>query len=232
MLLMEIRGKCISYSAHKKKVEGQREAALIEEITELEKHIDERNMQTLQEKKDSLQALRKKKVDGMIVRSRAKWIHEGEKNSKYFCGLEKRNFVEKAMFYLETEEGNILTEQESIKKEVKSYYETLYDSREGDIADVDLSTVVHGPSLSAEDSNSIEGPITKTEALMALKKMQNNKSPGSDGFTAEFYKFFWSDLGSFLVRCINESFDKGQMSITQRQGIITCIPKEGKKKKS
>ena len=34
----------------------------------------------------------------------------------------------------------------------------------------------------------------------------------------------------FLVRSINEGFQKGQMSVTQRHGIITCIPKEGKEK--
>ena len=61
--------------------------------------------------------------------------------------------------------------------------------------------------------------------------MKNNKSPGSDGYTAEFFKFFWSDLGVFLVRALNYGFLSGQLSVTQRQGIITCIPKEGKEKK-
>ena len=97
--------------------------------------------------------------------------------------------------------------------------------------DVDLNSVVNGPKLTPDNSKSIEGNITVTEALEALKKMENNKSPGSDGYTVEFLKFFWSDIGIFLVRSINESFTKGEMSTTQRQGIITCIPKEGKEKK-
>ena len=41
--------------------------------------------------------LRKKKVNGMIVRSGAKWIYEGEQISKYFCNLEKDKFVQKAI---------------------------------------------------------------------------------------------------------------------------------------
>ena len=41
--------------------------------------------------------LRKKKVYGMIVRSGAKWIYEGEQISNYFCNLEKDNFVQKTM---------------------------------------------------------------------------------------------------------------------------------------
>lgn len=43
------------------------------------------------------------------------------------------------------------------------------------------------------DSNmhvKLEGKITDTEALAALKNMKNDKSPGSDGFTADFCKFF------------------------------------------
>ena len=35
--------------------------------------------------------------------------------------------------------------------------------------------------------------------FQVLKEMKNNKSPDSDGFTAEFFKFFWSDLNILLV---------------------------------
>ena len=60
--------------------------------------------------------------------------------------------------------------------------------------------------------------------------MKNDKSPGSDGYTVEFFKFFFVDLGNFIVRSINCGFRKGEMSVTQRQGVVTCIPKEGKDK--
>ena len=61
--------------------------------------------------------------------------------------------------------------------------------------------------------------------------MKNEKSLGSDGFTTDFLKFFFLDVGKFLLRSINCSFDKGEISVTQRQGVITCIPKEGKDKR-
>jgi hypothetical protein len=36
----------------------------------------------------------------------------------------------------------------------------------------------------------LEMEITKQEIVEALKKMKNNRTPGTDGFTAEFFKFF------------------------------------------
>jgi hypothetical protein len=60
--------------------------------------------------------------------------------------------------------------------------------------------------------------------------MKNFKSPGIDGFTVEFYKLFWNDIKIPLVKCLNESLDNGKFSVSQRQGLITCIPKEGKPK--
>ena len=58
--------------------------------------------------------------------------------------------------------------------------------------------------------------------------MKNMRSPGSDGFTTEFFKVFWKDLGHFVVRSINYAYDVGELSVTQKQGIITCLPKEDK----
>ena len=58
--------------------------------------------------------------------------------------------------------------------------------------------------------------------------MESNKSPGSDGFPAEFYKTFCEDISSPFVKAINCSFEGGLLSITQRQGIISLIPKKQK----
>ena len=58
--------------------------------------------------------------------------------------------------------------------------------------------------------------------------MKNGKSPGTDGYTAEFYKFFWRDLGDIVLDSLNEAFTIGHLSHTQKQGIITLIPKPNK----
>ena len=115
-------------------------------------------------------------------------------------------------------------------KETKDFYEKLYESRVKDVVDVDLHTMVEAPTLSSEEKESLEGLISEEEALAVLKRMNNQKSLGSDGFTTEFYMFFWKDIGHLLVRSINYGFRLGEMSITQKEGIITSIPKECKPK--
>ena len=58
--------------------------------------------------------------------------------------------------------------------------------------------------------------------------MSNGKSPGPDGFPTEFYKFFWTDIGKYYIRSLNLAFEKGELSTTQKQGVITCLPKGNK----
>ena len=231
-LLMEIRGKSIAYSSYKKKESEKIEKTLMEEIENLEKQlIINGNLELLEQKKGELQSIRKHKIDGMIMRSKTQWSLEGERNTKYFCNLEKRHYTDKTLSTLETNDGQVTNDPLKIKHEVQSFYENLYKSREHEMLNIDLSTMVTGPTLNQEESDSVEGFISVEEAGKALKKMKNGKSPGLDGYTAEFFKFFWKDLSGFVVRAINDGFRNGEMSITQRRGVITCIPKENKPKR-
>ena len=58
--------------------------------------------------------------------------------------------------------------------------------------------------------------------------MAPNKSPGSDGLPAEFYKVFWEDIKQFLLSALNFAHAKGCLSTTQRRGLITLVPKKNK----
>jgi hypothetical protein len=66
--------------------------------------------------------------------------------------------------------------------------------------------------------------------LVALTNMNNGKSQGLERFTTEFYTCFWSDLKYFAVRSFNQAYTRGYLSVSQRQWVITCLPKEGKSK--
>ena len=70
--------------------------------------------------------------------------------------------------------------------------------------------------------------ISEEECLTALKEFKNNKTKGNGGFLAKFYKFFWSDLGTEMNPSFNYAFKKGSLSISQKRGIISLIPKKNK----
>jgi hypothetical protein len=58
--------------------------------------------------------------------------------------------------------------------------------------------------------------------------LTNGKSPGSDGYTVDFYKKIWEDIGPLLYRSLYLAYESGSFTDFQYQGVITCIPKEGK----
>lgn len=66
--------------------------------------------------------------------------------------------------------------------------------------------------MNSHDNVHLEGKILYSEALSVLKNMPNNKSSGSDGFTAEFLKVFWKNLDHFIVRSLNHGYEIGELS--------------------
>ena len=53
-------------------------------------------------------------------------------------------------------------------------------------------------------------------------------TPGYDGLPVEFYVVFWPDISDLLLASFNFSLDSGLLSSSQRNGIITLLPKKDK----
>lgn len=230
-LLMEIRGKSISYATYKKKSKNKEEEELLKKIQTLEDNLVAEDFPKLEKLKNDLYNLRENKMQGILVRSRANIIENGEKPSQYFCNLESNHYTSKVMNVLEHENGEIITNQRDILTETGKYYENLYSSNEHNLNDVDLLMHMQNtdiPKLEEQEASKLEGFITLEEAGQTLKHMKNNKSPGTSGFSADFFKVFWKQLGAFVVRAVNFGFVRGELSVTQQQGLIVCIPKENK----
>ncbi|GFR98186.1 Pol-like protein [Elysia marginata] len=136
--------------------------------------------------------MRSKLMEGVLIRSRARWIGDGEKMSQYFLNLEKRHFASKTMTSLIKEDGTEIIDNDEMISEVRGFYNKLYENRDDELKDVDLDTrlSIDTPRLSDEEAQTLKGKITLEEASTVLKIMKNSKSPGSDGFTVEFFNFF------------------------------------------
>lgn len=235
-LLMMIRGETIKYSSIKKKNSIKEEKKLEEEIKELEDEINvnilqinEDTLQNLSLKKNQLTEIRKHKIEGVMLRSRSRYQDLGEKPTKYFLGLENRQYTNKLMSKIIDSNGTEYTETKDILNCQKQFYASLYDKvhmPENKSMNDFLEENEH--KLSDNTAKMLEGKITYLELAQALKGMKNDKSPGLDGFTVEFFKFFWTDLGVFVLRSLNYGYEHGSLSVTQKQGVITCLPKPDK----
>ena len=56
--------------------------------------------------------------------------------------------------------------------------------------------------------------------------MKNDKSPGNDGITKEFYEFFWDDIKNSISYSIKKFFISGALSSSQKQAIIKLIERK------
>ena len=174
IILMEIRGKTISYSVYKKKQKQERENNLIKDIENLENSQDP-DLELIETRKEELQNVRKEKLNGVIIRSRVKWAEEGEKPTKYFCSLESRNYVNKIIPKVVKEDGTSINKQEDILNEVKNFYKKLYGcSNENKEQDSDIqnlfNSINNNPKLTEENKIGLEGELTDSEILAVLKK--------------------------------------------------------------
>ena len=76
-----------------------------------------------------------------------------------------------------------------------------------------------------EEQELLEHHLPLEEIKNVLHSFEKNKTPGEDGFTKEFYETFFDLLQQDLLKSYNDVFQKGSLSVSQRRGVISLIPK-------
>ena len=125
--------------------------------------------------------------------------------------------------------GNPQTDADEILKELNAFYDNLYTSHYTEASDQAACSFLDQidiPRLSEQSKETLNQPVTKSELLQNLKSMSHNKSPGLDGLPAEFYIVFFHDIADLLIASLNFSFEQGILSPSQRNGLVTLLPKK------
>ena len=84
------------------------------------------------------------------------------------------------------------------------------------------------PKLNQEEIEIMNNPITRAEIEAVIKNLPKNKSPGSDGFTGEFYQIFREELTPILLKLFQKTAEEGTFPNSFWEAIITLIPKPDK----
>ena len=235
LVKMEIRAYTINFSKQRAKQQKNDEAELVKKAQNLKRKLPKKETQELLAEHDKiireLESISLQRTRGACLRSKARWFEWGERSSKYFLNLEKRNYQNKYINKLKKDDSSTITDPTEILNEQQRFFQTLFSSQNPAVDDAKYKFLFDNDSivrLNAEQQQHCEGMLTIDECLAALKTFNKNKSPGTDGFTAEFYLRFWDDLGQVMVDSFNYAFTTGNLSISQRQGIIRLIPKKDK----
>ena len=82
--------------------------------------------------------------------------------------------------------------------------------------------------LNQEEIEIMNNLITSTEIEAVIKNLPKNKSPGSDGFTGEFYQTFTKELMPILLKLFQKTAEEGTVLNSFYKATITLMTKSDK----
>ena len=158
-----------------------------------------------------------------------------EKSSKFFLNLKKFHAVQGQVWSILSDDNKELNDQNEINKHLLKFYQRLFSENRKNDPNILKSYLdkLRIPKLSDNEKDIFvkELYITEKELLAALKSMDNNKSPGNDELTEEFYITFWNEIKKPFLAAIHASFLKQELLTSQRQAVIKLTEKKDSDKR-
>ena len=121
--------------------------------------------------------------------------------------------------------GVIVNDTSKIITAFTEHFQNIYSIEPVD-KDIQLTFLDHCREISQSDQEFLETPFTIDELKCALDSTQNNKSPGPDGLTFEFYKAFSPQICPLLLRLYSDAIKTGQLPTKFNEAFITLLPKK------
>lgn len=146
------------------------------------------------------------KVKASIFRNKCKWHVEGERSSKYYFALERKNYKNKTVSALQKENGEVTRDMHVISQEMVKYFSDLYSYNHTVCFDLQH---LPGAKLTDEQTQFTNQPLSIEELALSLHSMPNGKTCGCDGLNTEFYKMFWEKLKTPYYQAVLTAIDKG-----------------------
>ena len=172
LIKMERRSLTIPYSKYKAKQSRNVKTAIQNRLDEIDTLITNGN--GLQNIDSELKECDRLKRDLQAI-YKVRWTEEGEKPTKYFFNIEKRNFSTQVIAELKPDpDGNVIVDEKEIMRKIHSYYADLHksevDSDKGDGSDLNNFTAnLELLKLSDDERDEIEGKLTLEECQNILK---------------------------------------------------------------
>ena len=193
-----LRGRFIAIQAYIKKQERNQINNLTLHLKQQEK--EEMKHPRVSRRKEILKIgaeINAEETKGTIAKiNKAKsWLFgKINKINKPLARLIKKQRDKNKINKIRNENGEITTDNTEIQRFIRDYYQQLYANKMENWEEIDTFLEKYNfPKLNQEEIENLNRPITNTEIETVIRNLPANKSPGLDGFTAEFYQKFRED---------------------------------------
>jgi hypothetical protein len=156
-------------------------------------------------------------------RSRADWLHLGDKNTKFFHMKASQRRKRNKIIELRDDNGTSWTDYKDIERVLLNHFNTLFQRQQ--TQNIESTVEVVKDKLSQDMKEYLEAAFSEFEVYNAIKEMKSMAAPGPDGLPALFYHNYWDIIGKDVISTaldiLNNNGDPSPFNHTQ----ICLIPK-------
>ena len=155
-------------------------------------------------------------------KSRATWLQEGDKNTRFFHRVANSNRRFNSFARLSIQ-GVLTSDQDEIGEGLVSFYSELFSDDE---VRRPLLDGLSFSSIDEEDSLVLDRSFTEEEVWEVVKVMAGDKAPGPDGFSMAFFKGCWATVKEDMMAVFHEFHAKGSLTRSINATVLVLIPKK------
>ena len=204
-----LRGRFIVIRAYLKKQEKSQINNLTLYLKQLEKEEMKKPMVSRRKEilkiRAEINAKETKETIAKINKANSWFFERINKIDKPLARLIKKQREKNQINTIRNENGKITTDNTEIQKITRDYCQQLYANKMDNLEEMDKFLEKYNfPKQNQEETENLNRPITSTEIETVIRNLPANKSPGPDGFTAEFYKKFKEKLTPILLKLLQK----------------------------
>ena len=229
-----LRGQIISYSAHLNKSRKAKLQELSINIAKLDQQLAICPSPSLLKQRVELQTefdlITTNDAERLLLRSRATYYEHGDRASRLLAHQLRRQAASRMIPQIKDSLGTLHSDPTNINSVFHSFYSSLYESESSpDTTEMNsFLDSLNFPVINPDSAKDLDSPLSVEEITLAIRNMQNNKTPGPDGFSVEFFKRFQDKLSPLLHAVYKESLQYGILPPTLRQASISLLLKKDK----